>query len=69
MYAKPTARKRKGKPGAKVGHAGARRDKPQRIDQHQEHRLEVCPDWGGPLQRCRRTRTRTIEDIRHNLER
>ena len=67
LYAKPTARKRKGKPGAKVGHAGARRAKPQRIDQYQEHRLECCPGCGGPLHRCKRTRTRTIEDILQDL--
>jgi transposase len=67
IYAKPTAPKRKGKPGAKDGHPGTRRPQPQRIDQRQEHRLEVCPDCGGPLQRCRRTRTRTLEDILEDL--
>ena len=67
VYTKPAASKRKGKPGAKVGHAGARRPKPQEVDERKEHRLEVCPDCGGELQRCGRTRTRTIEDILESL--
>ena len=66
-YAKPAAPKRKGKPGAKKGHPGRRRPKPQEVDRHEEHRLERCPDCGGELQRCQRTRTRTIEDILKTL--
>ena len=57
-----TARRRK-KAGAKVGHAGARRATPERIDHRQEHRAKVCPDCGGPLNRCAETRTRYTEDI------
>ena len=68
IYTKPPAPQRKGKPGAKPGHVGARRPKPQRIDQRQEHRAEVCPDCGGPLRRCSATRTRTIEDILEDLK-
>ena len=67
VYTKPAAPKRKGKPGAKTGHAGTRRPRPQEVDQRQEHRLEVCPDCGGELQRCGRKRTRTIEDLRETL--
>ena len=67
IYTKPPAPKRSGKPGAKPGHAGVRRPRPTRIDQRQEHRAEVCPDCGGELQRCSRTRTRTIEDILEDL--
>ncbi|MBM4029834.1 MAG: IS66 family transposase [Planctomycetes bacterium] len=67
VYAKPSARRRQGKPGAKAGHAGARRPRPARIDQRREHRLERFPDCGGALQRCRRKRTRTIEDILEDL--
>jgi len=67
VYAKPSARRRQGKPGAKAGHAGTRRPRPARIDQRREHRLERCPDCGGALQRCRRKRTRTIEDILEDL--
>lgn len=33
------------------------------LDAGVEHRLEVCPCCGGPLQRCKRSRTRVIEDI------
>lgn len=67
VYTKPAAPKRKGKPVAKAGHAGARRPRPQEVDQRQEHRLEVCPGCGGELQRCGRKRTRTIEDLRETL--
>ena len=64
VYQKPAAPKgRKGKPGAKPGHQGARRARPERPDRQEEHRLEVCPDCGGPLQRCNRTRSRVIEDL------
>jgi len=67
VYTKPPAPKRRGRPGAKKGHAGARRPAPKRIDEHKEHRLDRCPDCGGPLQRCNRKRTRTIEDILEDL--
>jgi transposase len=63
VYQKPTAKKRKKKSGARPGHAGSRRDTPERIDRFEEHRAEACPDCGGPLNRCRETRTRYIEDI------
>jgi len=67
IYTKPPTPKRKKKPGAKPGHAPARRPTPQRIDQRKEHRLDRCPCCGGPLQRCARTRKRTIEDILEDL--
>lgn len=63
VYAKPPASKRRKKPGAKDGHPGARRARPERIDRRIEHRLKCCPDCGGRLQRCARSRTRIIEDI------
>jgi len=65
VYQKPSAgrRRRRKKPGAKDGHAGSRRKTPERIDARVEHRLGVCPCCGGELQRCKRTRTRVIEDI------
>ena len=56
------------KPGAKVGHVGSRRPAPAQIDRREEHRAEVCPDCGGELQRCKRTRTRTVEDILADLK-
>jgi len=67
LYTKPTKPKSKRKPGAKKGHAPARRKTPERIDRREDHRLEACPGCGGPLQRCERTRTRTIEDILEDL--
>jgi hypothetical protein len=66
-YLKPPVPQRKGKPGAKAGHVGSRRPAPPQIDRREEHHAEVCPDCGGPLQRCNRTRTRTIEDILADL--
>ena len=66
-YVKPPAPKRKGKPGAKPGHVGHRRPKPARIDRREEHRLDTCPCCGGELQRCARSRKRTIEDLLENL--
>jgi hypothetical protein len=67
IYTKPTRPQRNGAPGAKVGHAGTRRPTPQRIDERKEHRLSRCPCCGGRLRRCKRTRTRTIEDILEDL--
>jgi transposase len=62
-YQKPPAPRRKKKPGAKPGHAGSRRQTPEKIDERVEHHLDACPCCGGELQRCKRTRTRIIEDI------
>jgi hypothetical protein len=72
VYTKPNAgagrgRRRK-RPGARDGHPGHRRPRPTRIDQRRQHRLKVCPCCGGPLQRCRRTRTRLVEDLPENLQ-
>ena len=67
LYTKPPRRKSKRKPGAKKGHAPAYRKTPQRIDRREEHRLDLCPDCGGPLQQCKRKRTRTIEDILEDM--
>ena len=67
VYAKPPAPKRKGRPGARPGHVGHRRPKPTRIDRREEHRLEECPCCGGELQRCNRTRKRTVEDLLRDL--
>ncbi len=65
-FAKPAvSSRRKKRPGRKPGHAGSRRELPTRIDERQTHRAEVCPDCGGPLNRCIETRVRHTEDIRH----
>ena len=63
VHEKPSTPRRRKKPGAKNGHAGSRRKTPVAIDERVEHRLEVCPCCAGPLQRCKRVRTRIIEDI------
>lgn len=68
IYTKPNKKKRKTKRGAKPGHSAARRKKPERIDRQEDHRCEICPDCGGPLQRCQRTRKRIIEDIPEGIE-
>ena len=60
--------RRREKPGAKDGHPGTRRPTPQKIDRHEEHRLDGCPCCGGQLQRCKRTRTRIIEDIPQQIQ-
>jgi len=67
-YEKPdkTSTKRK-PPGAKVGHAGSRRSRPESVDQHKTVHLLCCPDCGGQLNRCERPRTRIIEDLLEDL--
>lgn len=63
VYQKPGVPPRRKRPGARQGHEGARRTTPAKIDRRVEHRLKVCPCCGGEVQRCKRTRTRIIEDI------
>jgi len=67
VYTKPPAPRRKGRPGAQVGHPGHRRPKPTRIDRREDHRLDRCPSCGGELQRCGQTRRRIIEDLLKDL--
>lgn len=68
IYTKPNTPKRHKKPGARQGHPGHRRQKPVRIDERQTHRLKRCPCCDGPLQYCKQTRTRIIEDIPETIE-
>jgi transposase len=68
VYTKPSAPKRRKKPGARPGHPGSRRPAPTRIDKRETHRLKRCPCCGGPLQRCDRKRTRVIEDIPEEIQ-
>ena len=63
VYLKQNVVGPKRKAGAQNGHKGSRRAAPERIDHQREHRAEVCPDCGGPLNRCAEIRTRYIEDI------
>jgi transposase len=67
-FEKPTpAKKRRGRPGARPGHDGHARPKPERIDHQVTHQLPQCPDCGGALARTGRTRTRIIEDLPADL--
>lgn len=66
-FEKLPPKKRRGQPGAKPGHDGHARPKPDRIDRHVEHQLPCCPDCGGNLVRTKRTRTRLIEDLPADL--
>jgi transposase len=67
-FEKKPPKKRRRKPGAKPGHKGHARPKPDRIDRHVEHQLPHCPECGGELLRTNRTRTRIIEDIPADLK-
>ena len=67
LYTKPNTTSKRRRPGAKPGHEGTRRAKPQEIDRRQTHRLPCCPDCGGRLKRCRQTRRRVIEDIPEDI--
>jgi transposase len=64
----PPTSKRKKKAGAKKGHKGSSRKRPQEIDRHQTHQAPNCPDCGGVLNRTGRTRQRVTEDIPENLK-
>ena len=73
-YLKPTAtegkpRGSKKQPGARPGHAGARRPVPEQVDHDVTQTLDVCPDCGAPVRECRaRRRKRYIEDIPEDLK-
>ncbi len=61
----------KKKAGAPKDHPGSCLPKPEKIDHHEDHRLDRCPDCGGPLQRCEgepSTRSRIIEDIPEDIQ-
>jgi hypothetical protein len=68
VYTKPNTQKRRKKPGARAGHPGTRRKRPVKIDKREMHRLKRCPHCAGRLQRCERSRMRTIEDIPEMIE-
>jgi transposase len=62
-YLKPPAKTRAKPRGAKPGHPGTRRPTPPRIDSREDHTLTTCPKCHGPVQPCRSSRKRVIEDI------
>jgi len=64
VYEKSNMKKRRrGKVGAKDGHAGRRRAAPERIDEVKEHALEKCPCCGEALEAAFEERERVTEDI------
>jgi transposase len=67
-YLKAPPKKRSKRRGKKPGQRGSRRPTPPEFDETQEHRADVCPDCGGPLNRCRETRERYTEDIPDDLQ-
>jgi len=68
VYLKPPSASRKKRPGRKDGHPGARRSRPERIDQRRDPHLTRCPHCHGKVHRCHQTRTRYTEDIPENIQ-
>jgi transposase len=67
-YQKPQVPPRCKKRGAKPGHAGTSRPRPDQIDHHQDHARSAGPHCGGTLKRTGRTRARIVEDIPEDLK-
>ena len=63
VYAKPAASKRSKKPGAKPGHPGARRAKPEITHREEHPPMKRCPACGGALKAATERRFRLIEEI------
>jgi transposase len=63
VYSKPSAAKRRRKPGRKDGHPGTRRPAPVRIDRVVEHKLTECPTCHNPLGEPCGKHSRIVEDI------
>jgi len=63
VYAKPSSKGRRKRPGRKKGHPGSRRRRPERVDRIKEHTLSECPDCHGPLSELPHPRTRYTEEI------
>ena len=67
-YQKPPGKKRHKQRGRNKGHPGSRRATPVRIDRHEAHTLETCPNCQGPVAPCQQTRTRIVEDIPEDIK-
>lgn len=67
-YTKSNRSGRSKRRGARTGHPGRRRPVPPRIDRHEQHTLDTCPDCQGPVNPCRSSRTRIIEDIPADIQ-
>lgn len=63
------ARKRKGRPGARAGHAGVNRKTPEHIDRTELHEAHECPHCHGPVAQLKDDahqpvrRSRIVEDV------
>jgi len=66
-YAKATTKGSVKPKVAKLGHPGYRRLSTFHIDRDQSHTLTECLKYHGPVQPCRFSRTRVIEDIPENI--
>ncbi len=66
-YDKPLVAPRHKPRGARPGHPGTSRPRPDTIDHHRTHQLPACPHCGGKLTRTGRKRTRIVEDIPDDL--
>ena len=62
-YAKPPVKRRRGKPGARDGHAGRRRPTPEPDERVDVEALTTCPDCHGDVLAATRRRRRTIEEM------
>jgi transposase len=62
-YAKPPAKRRRGRPGARDGHEGRRRPTPEPDERVEVEELKTCPECEGKVMPATRRRTRTIEDM------
>jgi transposase len=65
-YLKSTGKRRRKRPGAKLGHPGRRRPTPE-PNAFVTHTLEACPACGGAVKPLPATRTRIIEDIPEDI--
>ena len=63
VFKKPPVKRHHSSPGQKKGHPGTRRGPPEKIDHHQEHTLQVCPECQTELAPAVEQRRRYIEDI------
>ena len=63
VFKKPPIKSHHNQPGQKKGHQGSRRETPEKIDHHQEHTLQVCPECQAELPPAVEQRKRYIEDI------
>ncbi len=67
-YQKPPTPPRRKPRGARPGHPGTARPRPDTIDRFESHQLPACPTCGSTLTRTGRKRTRIVEDIPEDLK-